>query len=113
VACFTGDGGFLYHLPELETAVRYGVNTVTVVNNNNGFGQEGSIWGEDPELAHNWLFAPVSYAKLAEAFGAKAYVVEDPADLASTLAAAFQETGPVVVEVMTDIAARTPPAWKP
>ena len=39
VVCFTGDGGFFYHLSELETALRCGIKTVTVVNNNHGFRQ--------------------------------------------------------------------------
>ena len=39
VMCFSGDGAFYYHLPELETARRRGIATVTVINNNSGFGQ--------------------------------------------------------------------------
>jgi acetolactate synthase-1/2/3 large subunit len=31
VICFTGDGGFWYHISELETACRCGINTVTVI----------------------------------------------------------------------------------
>ena len=34
VVIFTGDAGLLYHVAEIETAVRYGINAVTVVNNN-------------------------------------------------------------------------------
>ena len=34
VVCFTGDGGLYYHLPELETASRHGINLVVVINNN-------------------------------------------------------------------------------
>ena len=34
VICFTGDGAFWYHLSELETAKRWGIKTVTIVNNN-------------------------------------------------------------------------------
>lgn len=34
VVCFTGDGGFSYHMLELEIAPRWKINTITVVNNN-------------------------------------------------------------------------------
>src|SRR5205823_13970649 len=39
VVCFTGDGGFYYHLAELETARRYQIPATIVVNNHSGFGQ--------------------------------------------------------------------------
>src|SRR6266700_249259 len=39
VVVFTGDAGMWYHIGELETAVRWGLNTVTVVNNNSGGNQ--------------------------------------------------------------------------
>ena len=40
VVCWTGDGGMWYHIGELETAVRYGINAVIVVHNNGGLNQD-------------------------------------------------------------------------
>jgi acetolactate synthase I/II/III large subunit len=31
---FCRDGGFYYHLAELETAARFGINAIMLVNNN-------------------------------------------------------------------------------
>ena len=39
VICFTGDAGFWYHIAEIETAVRWKLNAVIVVNNNGGGNQ--------------------------------------------------------------------------
>ena len=39
VVTFTGDAGFWYHIGEIETAVRWKINAVTVVNNNGGGNQ--------------------------------------------------------------------------
>ena len=39
VICFSGDGEFWYHIAELETALRWGINTITVVNNNHSLNQ--------------------------------------------------------------------------
>src|SRR5205823_9033757 len=40
VVCFTGDGGFYYHMAELETAARYDVPVVVVINNNGQYGAD-------------------------------------------------------------------------
>jgi acetolactate synthase I/II/III large subunit len=44
VVCFTGDGGFWYHMQELETAVRCGVPTITCINNNHSLNQETEVF---------------------------------------------------------------------
>lgn len=113
VVCFTGDGALLYHLSEMETSLRYGINTVTVINNNNSYSQERHIWEEDAVSNHNWLFKPVSYAKVAEAFGVKSLAVEQPRDIASAMKDALQAKTPTIIEVMADRQISSPPAWRP
>src|SRR6266852_5506711 len=39
VVVFTGDAGFWYHIAEIETAVRWNINSVTLVNNNSSGNQ--------------------------------------------------------------------------
>jgi acetolactate synthase I/II/III large subunit len=112
VVCFTGDGGFLYHLTELETALRYGINTVTVVNNNYSLNQEyegmnraykGNQQGGAFQM---WQFEKsVDYAKVAEAFGCAGFRVERPQDIQDALQAALTCGKPAVVDVVTDIEA--------
>ncbi|MBK6842747.1 MAG: thiamine pyrophosphate-binding protein [Gemmatimonadetes bacterium] len=118
VICFTGDGGFWYHFAELETARRHGINTVTVVNNNNGFSQGipdvmrqyGDRPGNPEEL---WRFEDVSFAQLARDMGCWGERVESPDRIAPAIAEALACGKPAVVEVMTHVSARAPDPWTP
>ena len=76
VICFTGDGGFWYHLGELETAARFGINTVTVINNNRSFNQcrdafEGASGGRGQGSDDLWVFEDVDFSELAKSMGCK------------------------------------------
>jgi acetolactate synthase-1/2/3 large subunit len=120
VICFTGDGGMYYHLPELETALRYGINLVVVVNNNQALSQElpqltinygGKLRGNANEM---WKFSEsFNFAKVAEAMGCAAIRVEQPGDIKEALKTALAMNRPVVVEVMTDVNIMAPTAWVP
>lgn len=118
VVCFTGDGGLYYHLPELETAKRYNIPLVVVVNNNSGFGQsiqnirniQGDTPGTPEELG---LFGPLDFAELARQFGVEGHRIERSEDLRPALNKAFLGTSPVVLDVITDIEPRAPVGWKP
>ena len=114
VVCFTGDGGFWYHIAEVETAVRWGINTVTVVNNNSS-GNQSTIgfdraYGgrQTPEGRRLWTFTDVDFARLAEGMGAVGIRVTKPGHLRSALEQAFAAERPVVVDVVTDIEALAP-----
>jgi acetolactate synthase-1/2/3 large subunit len=118
VVCFCGDGAFYYHLPELETARRWGIPVTVVVNNNSAFGQdiagvrqayEGHN-GRAEDLTH---FEPVNFARVADAFGCKGMRIDDPADLADALEAAIGAEEPTVIDVATDPENRAPSAWAP
>ena len=118
VLCFTGDGGIWYHIAELETAVRCGINTVTVVNNNHSLNQErdgveaiygGTTTGSD-EL---WLFDDVDFAAIAESFGCLGLTVTEPSEIGSALERAFAADRPVVIDVKTAVDGIAPRAWAP
>lgn len=118
VLCFTGDGGIWYHLAELETAVRCGINTVTVVNNNHSLNQEkrgveaiygGQTAGSD-EL---WLFPDTDFARIAESMGCLGLTVHKPSELAGALDQAFGADKPAVVDVKTHVEGIAPRAWTP
>ncbi len=73
---FTGDAGAWYHIGELETAVRWKLNSVTVVNNNSGGNQSkrgfDTVYGgqQTPGGRSMWTFTDVNFADLAENVGA-------------------------------------------
>jgi acetolactate synthase-1/2/3 large subunit len=118
VLCFTGDGGFYYHLAELETARRRGIAVAVVVNNNSGFGQSLSgvrrIYGNRPGDAGDLVrFGPTNFAELAGCFGVRGIRVERASEVAPALAQALDAGEPVVVDVVTDIEPRAPEPWGP
>jgi acetolactate synthase-1/2/3 large subunit len=118
VVCFTGDGGFWYHLSELETARRYGINTVTIVNNNGGLAQGiadvHAMYGDRPgNPGELYRFEPVSFAQVAEAMGCAGVRVEHPSQIGAAIHQALAADIPTVVEVVTGLDYRAPDPWSP
>ena len=118
VLLFTGDGGIWYHLADLDTAMRYGINTVTLVNNNHSLNQEKShvelIYGEQTLTSDElWLFPDADFAKIAESMGCLGITVNKPTEIASALDQAFAAGKPAVVDVKTHIDGIAPQAWTP
>jgi acetolactate synthase I/II/III large subunit len=116
VVVFTGDAGFWYHIGEIETAVRWKLNSVTIVNNNNGGNQskrgfDRAYGGEQTERARElWTYRKVNFAQLAEDIGAIGVRVERPSDIAPAISRALMADRPVIVDVVTDIDALAPTA---
>lgn len=118
VVCFTGDGGFYYHLTELETASRCGINVVTVVNNNQHLRQcvDGihAAYGSRPgNPDEQCKFTKTDFARLAEEMGCVGIRVEKPGEIAAAFKEALSLNRPVVVDVVTDPACRAPGPWTP
>lgn len=117
VVCFTGDGGFCYHLAELETARRRGIAVTVVVNNNSGFGQ-GMVnmrrQGKTLEQVRDLVcFGDTDFAALAHSFGLDGIRVENPADLRPALQRALASDRTTVVDVVTSITQTPPQPWTP
>lgn len=111
VISFVGDGAFLYHVGELETQQRYGINSITVINNNNSYSQERNTWKDEPDYLHHWDFKPVSFADIGKGFGTKVLVVERAKDIGPALKEALKANAPVIIEVIADAYELQTPAW--
>jgi len=118
VLCFTGDGGFWYHLSELETARRHGINTVTIISNNNGLAQGipdiHGVYGDRPGTPEElYGFEPVNFSRIAQEMGCLGIRVEHPDEIAGAIQQALAAEAPAVVEVMTGLHYRAPAPWTP
>ncbi len=107
VICFIGDGGFWYHLSELETASRKGIKTVTVINNNSCFKQcmrgVNRAYGDCPGCKEDmYKFRDTNFAQIAEDMGCFGIRVERPEEISKALKKALQADGAAVVDVATD-----------
>jgi acetolactate synthase-1/2/3 large subunit len=107
VVCFTGDGGFWYHLTELETARRRNIKTVTIVNNNSCFKQcmrgVNRAYGDDPGNREDmYKFRDTDFAKIAQDMGCFGIRVERPEELSVALKRALEADVAAVVDVVTD-----------
>jgi len=116
VICFTGDGGFYYHLAELETALRYNIPAIIVINNNHSLSQETEIFdqaygGKQDEALEMWQFRDLDLAQLAWAMGCHGERIDKPADVRFALDRALASGRPAVVDVVSDIKALAPPPW--
>ena len=100
VIAVSGDGGFLYNSQELATAVKYGINAVAVVFNDNAFGNvyRDQINKFDGRAIGSQLHNP-DFMKLADAYGARGVRVHDAEELETALREALEADAPGLIEV--------------
>ena len=100
VVGISGDGGFLYNSQELATAVKYGINAVVIVFNDNAYGNVM----RDQKLQFNGrmiasdLHNP-DFVKLAQAYGAVGVRADGPEQLESALREGLESPVPTLIEV--------------
>jgi acetolactate synthase-1/2/3 large subunit len=97
-----GDGSFGFTAGELETIVRMKVPLMMVVISNSTYGwiKAGQKTGFGQRY-YSVDFSRTDHARVAEAFGVKAFRVEKPEQLRPALVAAAEYGGPALVDVLT------------
>src|SRR3954464_4401993 len=100
VVAITGDGGFMFGVQELATAVQYKIGVVTLVFNNNAYGNVRRDQRErfDGRVVASDLVNP-DFVKLAESFGAGAARVTSPDQFRPALEKALADGRPYVIAV--------------
>lgn len=106
VFCFCGDGALWYHLSELETASRWNIPVVTVVNNNSMLGQikpftqrASDYPDHNTDLAYS--YRETDFARIAQEMGCFGLRVERPEEIGPAIEQALAENRPAVIDVVT------------
>jgi acetolactate synthase-1/2/3 large subunit len=99
VIAIVGDGGFLYNSQEMSTAIKYKINAIAVVFNDNSYGNVArdldEAWGGEYESElHN-----PDFMKLAEAYGVVGMRTKEPTEVGALVREAVDMDRPVLIEV--------------
>jgi len=101
VVVVSGDGSIQMNIQELATAVQYNVDIKVVIMNNHFLGMVRQ-WQEkfyQERYSYSAMSVP-DFVLLAQAYNAKGFRIEKPAELASTMKEAFDTPGPVLIDVV-------------
>ncbi len=112
VVAITADGGFMFAAPELATAAQYGIGLVTLVFNNNAFGnvRRDQIEQFDGRTIVAELRNP-DFVKFTESFGLRGASVGTLTEFRTELERALNEGGPQVIEIRVERGSETNP-WR-
>ncbi|MFT5259020.1 MAG: thiamine pyrophosphate-dependent acetolactate synthase large subunit-like protein [Saprospiraceae bacterium] len=103
VVSMMGDGGFGMTLSELSTAVDHGINTVTVVMNNQCWGAEKAY--QRDFFGERYIGADISspaFDKVAELYGAAGFKADKLSDVSGAIEAALACGKPAIIDVAVD-----------
>ena len=110
VVSISGDGGFMYNVQELSTAVRHGIDIVAIVFADGAYGNVRRMQKEDygNRLIGVDLHNP-QFPKMAESFGVAGVRTSTSDGLRRELAAALKRRGTTLIEVAVG---EMPDPWK-
>lgn len=113
----SGDSAMLFHMAEIEVAVRLALPLVCVVAVDHQWGLEAAAYrqrlGADaPRPGADWG-AATRFDQIARGFGAKGFYTDNADDLPAILERALAHGGPAVVHVAVDVQANGAdlPGW--
>lgn len=100
VVSVNGDGGFLFNVQELATAVQHEIGVVALVFNDNGYGNVRTMQRDlfDGRVIGGDLHNP-DFVRLAETFGAQGLRATTPEELRAALRKGFETKGPTLIEI--------------
>ena len=112
VVSITGDGGFMFGVQELATAVQYGIGLVTLLFNNGAYGNvlRDQQTGFGGRIIGSELHNP-DFPALAAAFGLAHARVDSPSALKPVLEGAIRAAQPALIEILVDRAEEVSP-WR-
>ena len=99
VVAVSGDGGFMFNATELSTAVRSGINVVTIIFRDDAYGNVARDLEESFGGSYGTDLANPDTVRFAESFGAVGMRTKDPSELASLLPEALALNAPVLIDV--------------
>jgi len=103
VVSFSGDGGFMMTMQELETAVRKNVKVIAIVVNNNMYGTIRAH--QENHFPNRVIGTPLTnpnFAEIAKQFGCEGEVVTSNEGFLPVFNRALQSDKPFVIEIQTD-----------
>jgi len=104
VICVTGDGGFGYHIGDIETALRLRLPVIVIVLNNQTLAFERHVqdllYGKVVNEVNDFL--DVDYGLVARSFGAQGVRVSNLAEFSRAFALGLERRGPTIIDAVID-----------
>jgi acetolactate synthase-1/2/3 large subunit len=110
VVAICGDGGFMFTMPELATAMQHGINVVAIVFNDGAFGNVRRT--QKLQFGEHYIGSELKnpdFVALAKSFGAAAFRANSAEELQRILPEALNAKSPVLI----DVPVPPMPAWQP